>query len=400
MNELYLGKTKNGKLKINVLNLNDGNLKFKGIYDNEPFKMNFNFDMDYLRFGEKEFKINKEDIFFELNFILDNNENLNGKVYLNDIYLGETSNGKLKVNKLNLRSGNLRFKGNYDNNNFELLYNFEIDLSQQHQANFITTLDEIEKFSFDARNLNLRQIEKEILDLVNEERKKYPAAGIRELRWNEDVSNIAREHSKDMLEKQYFSHRTLTDTETLETIGFTQRLKNANIFYLVSNENLVLLPVNLNTNIAQESVQGWLDSPGHRSTLLDLDNLYSDAGVGIACEKNLCYITMNFISLRRDISTSINQNSCWRTTIFDEAYEYDLPIIVNLLVNSNERIDAHITTNDQFQNCISQSSIDSTKSYFSERNIDDYVLVNKGDILLISTKRDIDLNVVIEYLIN
>ncbi|MFT4304552.1 MAG: CAP domain-containing protein [Candidatus Woesearchaeota archaeon] len=401
LNDLYLGKTSNGILKANILDLNSGNLIFESIYENEPFELIFNFEESYIKEGQKRFEIFSSDLYFEFNFLLqETNEILEGSIYLNDEYLGETKEGKFNIHINQIESGNLRFISEYENNEFELFYNFEKDSLTHKKINLIASMDEIERASFDASKLNLKVIEKEILNLVNEERKKYPAASIRELRWNEKISEIARAHSKDMLQQGYFSHRTIIDNTSLETIDFNQRLKNANIFYLVSNENLILLPVDSNTNIAKESVTGWLDSPGHRSTLLDLDNLYSDAGVGIACDKNLCFVTMNFISLRKEIKANINKNSCWRTSIFDEAFEYDLPIIINLLVNSNKKIDTHITTRDQFENCLSRNHIDSTESYISQRKIEDFILINKGDILLISTKENVDVDVVIEYIIH
>ena len=52
------------------------------------------------------------DEYFEFKFSsIEDNSQINGEIYLNDIYLGETKDGKLKVNVLNLTSGNLKIVG-------------------------------------------------------------------------------------------------------------------------------------------------------------------------------------------------------------------------------------------------------------------------------------------------
>lgn len=325
---------------------------------------------------------------------------INGEVYLNGFYLGETRDGKLKANVLNLTTGELMLTGFQEGKPFELYWDFKGEVIQYGEHEFIASSQDFIDATFDASELDLNKVEKEILDLVNLERQKYPKSGIRSLRWNDKISEIAREHSRDMLDKEYFSHRTLEDVETLESVDFTQRLKNENIFYVVSNENLILLPVYPDTDIAKESVEGWLESPGHRSTLLDLDNLYSDAGVGISCEKNLCYVTMDFISLRYLIETDLNSNSCWAVPIYDESFYYDLPININLKLDSTSSMDVYVTKQSQFDRCISNKNIDATKKYRSVKKIDENIEIEKGDVVLFSTKSSSSLNLSIDYLTN
>ncbi len=75
--------------------------------------------------------------------------------------------------------------------------------------------------SLDTRSgpkINIDKLEKEIHNLVNKERH---IKGLSELRWNKTLNAIARMHSKDMIEKNYFSH------QSPEGHDFTYRYKTA-----------------------------------------------------------------------------------------------------------------------------------------------------------------------------
>jgi len=106
--------------------------------------------------------------------------------------------------------------------------------------------------------------EAQMLTLVNEERAKQ---GLRPLVGNAALTEIARAHSADMLERGYFSH------VTPEGLTPSDRATEAGYFYLVFGENLALSP---DVSIAH---QGLMDSPGHRANILAAD--YGKVGIGI-----------------------------------------------------------------------------------------------------------------------
>lgn len=106
--------------------------------------------------------------------------------------------------------------------------------------------------------------ERELLRLVNAERTKHK---LRPVRWDGRLAGAGRAHSLDMYEHGYFAHR---DRE-----GRTpaQRLRRADVAFLVSGENLALAPT---VGMAHD---GLMRSPGHRRNILDPD--FSKLGVGI-----------------------------------------------------------------------------------------------------------------------
>lgn len=126
--------------------------------------------------------------------------------------------------------------------------------------------NEVIRMSFPSNvDLKVSEVdEREMLDLLNEERKKMQ---LRELLWDESLAVVAREHSEDMFRRQYFAH---TNPD-----GWTagERLSNANVEYLLSGENLAYAP---NVELAH---RGLMNSPGHRDNILRRE--FSRIGIGV-----------------------------------------------------------------------------------------------------------------------
>src|SRR3989344_1851817 len=75
--------------------------------------------------------------------------------------------------------------------------------------------------------------EKEMLEMVNQERRKK---GIIELKLREELVPVARNHAKDMWERKYFGHVSPEG----EDVG--DRLDKSGVYYEVAGENLALAP--------------------------------------------------------------------------------------------------------------------------------------------------------------
>ncbi len=116
----------------------------------------------------------------------------------------------------------------------------------------------------DTQNVT-SQIEKRVFDLTNEAR---IAEGLSPLLWSDELANVARAHSKDMHDRDYFNH---TNPEGLSPFD---RMNNAGITFSHAAENIIA-----GYNTAEDIVKGWLDSPGHRANILNPELEY--LGVGI-----------------------------------------------------------------------------------------------------------------------
>jgi uncharacterized protein YkwD len=108
------------------------------------------------------------------------------------------------------------------------------------------------------------EAEKEIFQLVNEERKKI---GVKELIWNEKVAEVARNHAFDMWQRKYFGHFSPEGGD----VG--DRLNKAKIKYSLVGENLALAPTVKTAHL------GLMNSEGHRENILE--PRFSKIGIGV-----------------------------------------------------------------------------------------------------------------------
>lgn len=143
--------------------------------------------------------------------------------------------------------------------------------------------------------LNKIEVEKQIFFLVNQQRQQF---GLKPFQWDERLSTAARKHSSFLLESGGFSHTGFIGDRV------DDRLKALGLFYLAAGENLYYGPQTL--NLANETVREWLGSPGHRSLILDRDQLYSHGGVGVACKNHQCITTLDVAAFSVDINEIIS----------------------------------------------------------------------------------------------
>jgi uncharacterized protein YkwD len=108
------------------------------------------------------------------------------------------------------------------------------------------------------------EAEKLMLKKINEERAKVGAGPL-----TEDilVRNVARIHSRDMLQRGYFSHVS-TNGKTL-----TDRLLDADVGFRSAAENLAMAP---NANLAHI---GLMNSQRHKENILDPE--FTKIGIGV-----------------------------------------------------------------------------------------------------------------------
>ncbi|MFP5502695.1 MAG: CvpA family protein [Candidatus Sericytochromatia bacterium] len=108
------------------------------------------------------------------------------------------------------------------------------------------------------------ELEREMLDLVNQERAK---AGLKPLAWDGRLAEVGRTHSRDMIERDYFAH-VAPDGGTVAT-----RVQAAGVRYLLVGENLAFAPT---LGVAH---RGLMQSPGHRENILRPG--FGRVGIGI-----------------------------------------------------------------------------------------------------------------------
>jgi len=135
--------------------------------------------------------------------------------------------------------------------------------------------------------------------------------GLTELEWNQQIAEVARNHSQDMAERNYFSH------ESPEGYDFTWRYAEGNVICAIQLGDMIYggaenihkggvygtihYTNGIETSrdyktleeIAQDVATGWMNSPGHRANILT--PYWQTEGLGVAVTSDgAVYSTENF----------------------------------------------------------------------------------------------------------
>jgi uncharacterized YkwD family protein len=119
--------------------------------------------------------------------------------------------------------------------------------------------------------------EQKVVELTNQERAKN---GLKPLALDTELSKVAREKSRDMQNKGYFSHTSPTYGSPFDM------MKKFGISYRSAGENIAM-----GQRTPEEVVKAWMNSSGHRANILN--SSYTHIGVGHIATGN--YWTQMFI---------------------------------------------------------------------------------------------------------
>ncbi|MFE7062612.1 CAP domain-containing protein [Sutcliffiella sp. NPDC057660] len=123
----------------------------------------------------------------------------------------------------------------------------------------------------------ISETEQKVIELTNAERRKN---GLSDLKADSALSNVAREKSKDMKAKNYFSHTSPTYGSPFDM------MRDFGITYNTAGENIAM-----GQRSPEEVVQAWMNSEGHRKNILNGN--FTHIGVGYVKDGN--YWTQMFI---------------------------------------------------------------------------------------------------------
>lgn len=127
---------------------------------------------------------------------------------------------------------------------------------------------------------DVKALEQKVIDLVNQQR---AYNGLPALKANWEVSRVARYKSQDMIDKRYFAHQSPTYGSPFNM------MENFGIRFSAAGENIAY-----GQRTPQEVMNSWMNSPGHRSNILN--RTYNQIGVGVAKSSNgTFYWTQMFI---------------------------------------------------------------------------------------------------------
>jgi uncharacterized protein YkwD len=135
--------------------------------------------------------------------------------------------------------------------------------------------------------IRVADLEQKIHQLVNFERKVVERPT---LEWDDELAKLARAHSEDMAKRKYFKHvnpEGLTPMKRAQAAGYPVcLLMGENIYQnnlysrVITEKKRTTYDWNSMDQIASTTVKGWMQSEGHRQTLLEKN--YTRAGIGVA----------------------------------------------------------------------------------------------------------------------
>ncbi|MFJ7747452.1 CAP domain-containing protein [Peribacillus sp. NPDC097295] len=115
-----------------------------------------------------------------------------------------------------------------------------------------------------AAQASSKSIEQQVLDLVNAERAQ---AGLKELKMDEELSNVAKAKSEDMRDNNYFSHTSPTYGSPFDM------MKSFGINYTYAGENIAA-----GQTSPSAVMKSWMNSAGHKANILNKN--YTHIGIG------------------------------------------------------------------------------------------------------------------------
>ncbi|SHI37966.1 Uncharacterized conserved protein YkwD, contains CAP (CSP/antigen 5/PR1) domain [Clostridium cavendishii DSM 21758] len=130
-----------------------------------------------------------------------------------------------------------------------------------------------------------QDVENIIFTKVNAERAKVSQPG---LTLNSQMTGLAREKSKEMIELNYFDHKSPVN-------GYIQDvMSKRGIHYSAVGENIAMVNgMNLSAEaMASKFMEMWMNSSGHRANILSPN--FKEIGIGVARKGNLIKATQVF----------------------------------------------------------------------------------------------------------
>ncbi|KCZ73417.1 Cysteine-rich secretory protein family [Candidatus Methanoperedens nitroreducens] len=323
-------------------------------------------------------------------FINGTNEPLEGGVFNNDNLLGYTQDGSFNTSLDKLRPGLIALNGTYDNQPFEFYFEFPRENLNYSGIDFSVNMDDIKKVLFNASLLDIPELEHTIFDLINEKRR---ASGTKVLKWNDRIAPIAKNYSRT-LSIEGFHHKDLEGKDAGD------RLKENRIFYTIVAENLYMISgLNDTVNISETMVNGWMSSPGHRSPIVDRDELFSDGAVGVYCEKKTCYATMVFAGMENERNIQLKPGYLTFFYLYDPSYLFDFDVPAFVEIDSTEYINMYfVSGREQYENFINGRNFQAISENRRIRKFSSTVIASKGEgIIIESGGNNAEINIRLRY---
>jgi uncharacterized protein YkwD len=135
--------------------------------------------------------------------------------------------------------------------------------------------------------VNTASVERIAFEMINRTRVEL---GLQPLAWNEEIAAVAREHSQNMAQFRFFSHRGL-DNKVVSDRADARGVRK----WRAIGENIAFLHGYVDP--AASAVEKWMQSPSHRRNLLNPTWTNSAVGIAVA-DDGAYYLTQVFLRMK------------------------------------------------------------------------------------------------------
>lgn len=239
--------------------------------------------------------------------------------------------------------------------------------------------------------LDESSLETEIFDEINRKRLELENDP---LKWDERIYKAAKAHSLDLQKHKAFSHKNFEGANAVD------RLKNEDLFFIVAAENLFMLDAS-RENIPGLVVEGWMKSPGHRSTIVDRDHFFTHGAVGVICNKSFCYVTFNCADFIVSKNRILRPYHYFYVNLNDESLGFQESYPVNINIKSSIPVDTFFFDSLSKMNTFIKTGSDiSDDKIINQTNISDRRVVGTDAYILIRNTSDSITDVSYELIYN
>jgi|SRR6185312_7726022 len=132
-------------------------------------------------------------------------------------------------------------------------------------------------------SIDIPSLEKQIHEQINQIRQ---SNGLNSLVFDSKVASIARTHSQDMLDNNYFDHITPNG------VTAQNRFFNAHYPCFPIGENIVEINLENQDMLSTDIVNTWMSSPEHKTNILE--SIYASEGIGVSILGDNVMVTQDF----------------------------------------------------------------------------------------------------------
>jgi uncharacterized protein YkwD len=334
---------------------------------------------------------------YELEFYFNDESLIDGDIYFNGFFMGSTNNGLIKIPEKKLGAGELTFVGiDEKGESYSIYYNLDEEDYDSYYLTFTFDENDIISSQLNLSNIDEDKLKNDVFDLINKKRKEN---WIEEVKRNNLLDQVAQDYSKEMITTDLFAH------EPYEGYGPGERLKQKGVFYLSYSEVLSQNYFYDEKEFANEIVEGWIDSPSHRSTILDSGNpiYWESLGVGVSCKDNeegiICYVVGLFAKLEEHYSDNLNEDYFIPYELYPEGFDYDYPVNTKIIFNSDHDMDLILLeTMKDYDRLLSRNKYTEIFEEKRIKNFEKEIEIQKGNVLVPhASVRDSNYNLTIIY---